>query len=198
MPAWRPIDLRKYADSQSFAIYHWSKPLQPQHRTLLRFYMLCLGCGALLLLRVGWVSVYVTRGPREFSKQTLAFGLAAAAVSVMAVVWVAAPQILAPEVGTPQLVAMPEPPKLVLDPLVVVAGSGSYTLKIAALANEGVRVRYSLNGGATEEMGMALDANGAIHLEVAAHTRKGVYRMLAFKRPQDELWVESDAVLTVK
>jgi hypothetical protein len=116
----------------------------------------------------------------------------------MAVVWVAAPQILAPEVGTPQLVAMPEPPKLVLDPLEVVAGSGSYTLKIAALANEGVRVRYSLNGGATEEMGMSLDANGSIHLEVAAHTRKGVYRMLAFKRPQDELWVESDAVLTVK
>jgi hypothetical protein len=79
-----------------------------------------------------------------------------------------------------------------------VAGKGSYTLKIAALANQTVAVRYSLNGGATEEMRMSLDGNGEIHFDVGGHTRKGVYRMLAFKRPQDDLWVESDAVLTVK
>jgi D-glycero-D-manno-heptose 1,7-bisphosphate phosphatase len=196
VPAWRTIDLRKYADSQSFVLYHWNRPVAPDQQTLLRFYLLCFGCGVLLLLRVGWV--YLRPVPAPLSKQTFAVGLVAAATAFMAVVWVAAPQILAPKEVTPELVATPALPKIVLDPPEVVAGRGSYTLKIAALANQGVTIRYSLNGGATEEMGMSLDANGAIHFDVAAHTRKGVYRMLAFKRPQDDLWVDSDAVLVVK
>jgi D-glycero-D-manno-heptose 1,7-bisphosphate phosphatase len=197
VPGWRRVeDLRRFAEPQSFVFKHWNRPLEPQDQALLRFYSLCLGCGALLLLRVGWISVQPKRA--HLSKQAFAFGLGGAATLVMAVVWVAAPQLMRAKGMPADVVANPLPAKLVLNPPIVVAGKGAYTLKIAALANQEVAVRYSLNGGATEEMRMFLDANGDIRFDVGGHTRKGVYRMLAFKRPHDELWVESDAVLTVK
>jgi hypothetical protein len=189
VPAWKTIDLRRYCDPQVFILHHWKRDRDPLQERLLRFYLFCLGGGLVLLGGTIWNTV----GPgiagagfrlKGLSKTKIALGVATVAFVAAIAIWLATPVKLQP--------------KLVLDKTQVVAGQGEYTLKIAAMPNENVVVRYSVDGAEPGEMTALLDSTGAVHFDVGTETPKGVYRMLAFKRKQDVFWVNSDASIIVK
>jgi hypothetical protein len=189
VPAPKALDLRRYSEPQIFILYHWNRSGSALQETLLRFYLVCLGAGVLLLggtilnaleLRTAGAGFKLT----TLSKTKVALGLATVALLVTAGIWITNPVKFRP--------------KLVLDKTEVVAGRDDYTLKIAAMPNENVMVRYSLDGAEPVEMTAALDSTGAVHFDVGTETPRGVYRMLAFKRKQDVVWVNSEASITVK
>lgn len=188
-PPWRTIDLRKYADSQSFLFYNWNRPRDRHQETLLRFYLFCAVAGALLLLRTAWVSLEMKKGEagariRSLSRTKVVGGLAIGAIVALAGVWMAGPTMNAP--------------KLALDKNEVVAGRDSFTARVEGMSGEEITVRYSIDGGAPEEMGALLDSNGSVRFDVSAETRKGVYRWIAFKKKQDVFWFNTDVSITVK
>jgi hypothetical protein len=53
------------------------------------------------------------------------------------------------------------------------------------------------DGAEPKDMTITLDADGTTSFEVGAITPKGVYRMSAFTRVNEEPWIDSDAVLVV-
>lgn len=181
VPPWRAIDLRDYCEPQMFIMYYWSRVRTTQQEILLKFYLLCLAGGLLLLGKTIWSALGVRKA---VSRATVAVGVASLAIVAMAAVWIATPAKYQP--------------KMFLDKKEVVAGQGEYTLKIAEMPNETVVVRYSVDGAAPVEMSALLDSMGSVHFDVDAGTPRGVYRMLAFKRKQDLFWVNTDVAITVK
>ena len=187
-PSWRAIDLRKYADPQSFLLYHWNRQIEASQQPLFTFYLNSLFAGLLLLCGTSWASLGVRKHEHPlraiFSQSSFVLGLVCLAVVTIVGVWIEWPA--------------KSQPKLILDKTEVVAGQGDYTMKIADMPNENVVVRYSIDGAAPGEMTALLDANGAVHFDVQETTPRGVYRMLAFKRKQDLFWLDTDAAITVK
>jgi len=181
VPPWRAIDLRDYCESQIFIVYYWSRARDALQETLLRFYLLCLAGGILLLGYTIWSSL----GLRHLvSGSRLAVAAASGGALIAAAVWIATPA--------------KHQPKMLVDKTEVAAGHGDYTLKIAEMPNEIVVVRYSLDGAEPVEMSAQLDSMGSVHFDVNAGTPRGVYRMLAFRRQQDLFWVNTDVAITVK
>jgi multisubunit Na+/H+ antiporter MnhB subunit len=184
-PTWKTVDLRELAEPQGALFYYWNKPRAPSIEKLTRFYLFSLVTGLLLLAGTVWVSVARAPGRHPLNMRlvkaaVLGVGLLVAAVAV----------------GISM--SRPKTPTLVVDKSEVVAGREAFTLKIAEMPNRKVIVRYSIDGGAPEEMGAALDAAGSVHFDVGADTRKGEYRLLAFKEQQDVFWVNSNVVIRVK
>jgi len=121
---------------------------------------------------------------RSLSRTKVVGGLAIGAIVALAGVWMAGPTMNAP--------------KLALDKNEVVAGRDSFTARVEGMSGEEITVRYSIDGGAPEEMGALLDSNGSVRFDVSAETRKGVYRWIAFKKKQDVFWFNTDVSITVK
>jgi hypothetical protein len=189
VPAWRSVDLRKLADSQSFVFYHWRRPLDPSVESWLRFYLMSLVIGVLMLARTVWLSAGGRRRGRLSgaypARRKIAYGFAGLAIVGFAGIWIAMPSGV-------------ENPTLTLDKTEVIAGKGDYTLSVKQMPNETLVVRYSVDGGAPGEMGVLLDSRGSVHFDVGSETPRGVYRLLAFRRKMDLFWFNTDASITVK
>ena len=188
VPAWRTIDLKKIADSQSFVFYYWRRPIDYSQERLIRFYLVSLAIGLGMLVRTIWLSFRIPKpdqpSRRRIPKWKIATGLAGIAFVAMAGVWVATPRKFEP--------------KLTLDRTEVAAGAGNYTLNVREMPNETIVVRYSLDGAAPAEMTALLNSRGGVYFDVGAETPKGVYRMLAFRRKGDLFWFDTNASITVK
>jgi hypothetical protein len=190
-PPWKSIDLRKFAEPQSFVFYYWHRARNRRDETLFRFYLFCMVAGPLLLLRTAWMSLDIGKGKaaaaqgvRSLSKPKVALGLTIGVVLALTGVWIARP--------------IQSTPELRLDKTEVVAGQGDYNLKVAEMPNEYVVVRYSVDGAEPGEMTALLDSAGSVHFDVLAETPKGVYRMLYFKKKGDLFWIPTDTAITVK
>lgn len=183
VPGWRTIDLNAYAEPQSHVFFYWNRPRDPYQEKLLRFYLICLAAGVLLLFRFVYAALAVSNRKENVRLAVLGVALTAALFAI------GAGSLSSTERNIP---------KLLLDKSEVIAGRDAYTLSIPAMPNSTVEIRYSIDGAATEEMTLALDENGAIHLDVSSETRKGLYRMMAFKQRSEDRWWISDATITVK
>jgi hypothetical protein len=80
----------------------------------------------------------------------------------------------------------------------VTAGRDSYSIRITAVRNVPVRIRYTLNDGTVEEFSAQLDDKGEARFEVSPDTRKGVYRFVGFNIEGQTEWIRSRAAITVR
>jgi hypothetical protein len=188
--AWPTLDLRLRAQPQSHMFHHWSRRRNARDEALLRFYVFCLLGGVGMLWRTMRASLAVQKSEGVFARSRLVRVLSQTALVAIATAWIAAPLILAPNT-----LALP---MLVIDKTEIIAGRDSYTIAVEGMAGQTLLVRYSIDGAPPAEMATKLDANGAVRFDVAADVPKGIYRFLAFKGQQDQSWIESDIVFTVR
>jgi len=81
----------------------------------------------------------------------------------------------------------------------VVAGRDSYAVRIrGAPKGISVRILYQLNDGPLEAFSAQLDVNGESRFDVSPSTRKGLYRFVAFHIRGQQVWIRSQATVTVR
>ena len=90
------------------------------------------------------------------------------------------------------------PPELVLSTTEVRAGIDSYVLTIKELPNTTVSIQYSIDNERPDVFLVTLDSDGAVLFDVGKETRKGTYRILAFRETSDQAWIRADASIIVK
>jgi Bacterial membrane protein YfhO len=90
------------------------------------------------------------------------------------------------------------PPQLLLSATEVRAGMDSYILTIKELPNTTVSIQYSIDNEVPQTFLVTLDSDGAALFEVGRDTRKGTYRILAFRESSDQSWIPADASIVVK
>jgi hypothetical protein len=90
------------------------------------------------------------------------------------------------------------PPELVLSATEVRAGEDSYILQIKDRPNATVAIQYSLDNEEPQVFMSTLDSDGAVRFEVGAETRKGTYRILAFRDIDSSLWFAAKASVVVR
>jgi hypothetical protein len=80
----------------------------------------------------------------------------------------------------------------------IVAGKGSYSIRIPDLPSAKVRTYYTLNGGPIDGFVAQLDARGEVKYDVSLGVRKGCYRFWAFKVDGSPRLYKADATIVVR
>jgi hypothetical protein len=143
---------------------------------------------AFLVLYSMWVSPRFAVEPHPWTGRMSGLVRAAAGAVVLIVF----------SVGVYEARAYVNRPKIVLDRREVIAGKNSYTLKIAAFADERVAIRYTINGGPSQTFAASLNTQGTMTFPVSESTLRGVYRFTAFRKFADSEWIPSDVQIVVK
>jgi hypothetical protein len=87
---------------------------------------------------------------------------------------------------------------LQLTPNDIVAGKGSAVLSIPGLQRARVCIYYIFNNGPREEWTIQLDSKAQLRFEVTAESRKGQYKLLAFRVEGKSEIFKADAAITVR
>jgi hypothetical protein len=184
-PPWRTVNLRDYATPQSYLLFNWNESLDGIALTNWRILGISLILGPLLLISV-LIRAVIDRPNSVGVLYERPRWLRWASVVVLSagLVWAFLPLIYKPH--------------LVLNKKEVIAGNDSYVLKIGQMPNTTIAVRYSIDDSAPEEFTTQLDSHGEARFDVGAGTRKGLYRMIAFRQTDKKVWKDANVSITVK
>jgi hypothetical protein len=78
-----------------------------------------------------------------------------------------------------------------------VSDGDNYTVHIKPLTDAPVRLAYTLNDGPLEVFSAAF-ADGMASFGVFHHTKRGMYRFLAFKVSDADEWIRTDQTILVR
>src|SRR5262245_842336 len=82
-------------------------------------------------------------------------------------------------------------------PTQVVAGKGSYTLRISAAPNRDVELQYRFNEGPLAFLTVHLNSNGETRFFVSEETKRGTYRFVAMRIVPSQTWIKVAGAMTV-
>jgi Dolichyl-phosphate-mannose-protein mannosyltransferase len=84
-----------------------------------------------------------------------------------------------------------------ISPTQVVAGKGSYRLRISDVENSDVELQYRFNEGPLAFLTVHLNAKGETRFFVSEETKRGTYRFVAMRILPNQTWTKVTAAVTV-